>query len=310
VILPERARRRLASVRHDELPDFPFRRTVHDRLADRRADEEFLAHAWSDPSTRVLVMVGPDLVVDDDGSLAWHPPATAPPGDRMLLGAVDGVAHFVVLTAEGTPGTATAGLRELALTLDEAEAGLAVHATGLANWHHKHPRCSVCGEPTEVSLSGEMRTCPACGAQHFPRTDPAVIMLVVDEHDRCLLGHNVARRTTWYSTLAGFVEPGESPEQAVVREVREETGVEVTDVRYAGSQPWPFPSSLMLGYLARATTTDVVVDGEEIADARWFSRDDVRRQVEAGDLVLPTTISIAGALISCWYGAELPANRL
>jgi NAD+ diphosphatase len=228
----------------------------------------------------------------------------------MLLGAVGDVTHFVVMAADDAAGTSTAGLRELAMALDETEAGLAVHAAGLANWHHKHPRCSMCGGPTEVSLSGEMRTCPACGAQHFPRTDPAVIMLVVDDDDRCLLGHNVARRTTWYSTLAGFVEPGESPEQAVVREVREETGVEVTDVRYAGSQPWPFPSSLMLGYQARATTTEVVVDGQEIADARWFSRDDVRRAVQAGDLVLPTTISIAGALISRWYGAELPANRL
>jgi NAD+ diphosphatase len=297
-------------VGHVDLPDFPFRRTVHDRLADRRSDEEFLAEAWRDPRTKVLVIAGTDLIVDDDGALAWHTPADAPPGDRMLLGAVDGVAHFVVLTGEEPAGRTTAGLRELALSLDEAQAGLAVHATGLANWHHKHPRCSVCGAPTEVSLSGEMRTCPACGAQHFPRTDPAVIMLVVDEQDRCLLGHNVARRTTWYSTLAGFVEPGESPEQAVVREVREETGIDVTDVRYAGSQPWPFPSSLMLGYLARALTTEVVVDGDEIEDARWFSRDDVRRQVESGDLVLPTTISIAGALISSWYGAELPANKL
>ena len=135
-------------------------------------------------------------------------------------------------------------------------------------------------------------------------------MLVIDDQDRCLLGHNVARRTTWYSTLAGFVEPGETPEQAVIREVREEAGIDVTDVRYAGSQPWPFPSSLMLGYFARATTTEVVVDGDEIADARWFSRDDVRTQVEAGRLVLPTTISIAGALISSWYGGALPANRL
>lgn len=295
---------------NDDLPDFPFRRAGHDRLSERRSDEDFLTRAWADPSTKVLVMAGTDLVVAEGGGLAWYTTTDAPPGDRMLLGAVDEVLHFVVLTAGVPDGTPTAGLRELAMSLGEAEAGLAVHAAGLANWHHRHPRCSVCGAMTEATHSGESRTCPECGSQHFPRTDPAVIMLVIDDQDRCLLGHNVARRTTWYSTLAGFVEPGETPEQAVVREVQEEAGIEVTDVRYAGSQPWPFPSSLMLGYFARATNTDVVVDGNEIADARWFSRDDVRVQVEAGDLVLPTTISIAGALISSWYGAKLPANRL
>lgn len=255
-------------------------------------------------------MSGTDLVVGDGGGLAWCSPAEAPPGERMLLGAAAGVARFVVLASEELEGTATAGLRELAMSLDETEAGLAVHAAGLTNWHRKHPRCSVCGESTRASQSGESRVCAACGALHFPRTDPAVIMLVVDDQDRCLLGHNVARRTTWYSTLAGFVEPGETPEQAVVREVREETGIDVTDVQYAGSQPWPFPSSLMLGFFARATSTEIVVDGTEIADAYWFSRDDLRTRVEAGDLVLPTTISIAGALISKWYGGELPTNHL
>jgi NAD+ diphosphatase len=292
-----------------DLADYPFRRGHHDRLTDRRGDEAFLARVWQDPATRVLVAAGTELAVDETGRLGWVGPGEAPSGERLLLGAVDGVTHFLVLTAAGPHAVRTAGLRELATRLDETQAGLAVHATGLANWHHRHPRCSVCGAMTEVSRAGECRTCGDCGSQHFPRTDPAVIMLVVDDEDRCLLGHNVARRTTWYSTLAGFVEPGETAEEAVVREVREETGVDVTDVRYAGSQPWPFPSSLMLGYFARATTTDVVVDGTEIADARWFSRADVRAQVERGDLVLPTTISIAGALITSWYGEELPANR-
>jgi NAD+ diphosphatase len=136
-----------------------------------------------------------------------------------------------------------------------------------------------------------------------------VIMLVVDEHDRCLLGHNGARAREWYSTLAGFVEPGEAPEQAVVREVKEETGVDVADVTYAGSQPWPFPSSLMLGFFATALNTDITVDGVEITRARWFTREELRDEITAGRLVVPTTISISGALITSWYGEQLPPNR-
>jgi NAD+ diphosphatase len=166
--------------------------------------------------------------------------------------------------------------------------------------------CSVCGARTQIAEGGASRTCPNCSTQHFPRTDPAVIMLVVDEQGRCLLGHNGARASGWFSTLAGFVEPGESLEEAVAREVLEETAVVVTDVTYAGSQPWPFPSSLMLGFLAKASTVDIRVDGEEITEARWFTRDELAAEVEAGDLVVPTTLSIAGALLSHWYGGPLP----
>jgi NAD+ diphosphatase len=131
-------------------------------------------------------------------------------------------------------------------------------------------------------------------------------MLVVDDQDRCLLGHNAARATGWFSTLAGFVETGEAPEQAVAREVFEESGVVVTDVVYAGSQPWPFPSSLMLGFFARALDPTISVDGEEITEARWFTRSDLKDGVESGELVVPTTVSIAGALVSAWYGGPLP----
>jgi len=181
-----------------------------------------------------------------------------------------------------------------------------VHAVALAQWHARHPCCAVCGARTEVEQAGASRRCPRCSTQHFPRTDPAVIMLVVDDDDRCLLGHNAARDVTWYSTLAGFVEPGETLEDAVMREVAEETGVVVDEVTYAGSQPWPFPSSLMLGFRAHACDTTISVDGVEITKARWFTRDELRREVEAGELVVPSTISISGALIQSWYGAPLP----
>ncbi|HSS68974.1 MAG TPA: NAD(+) diphosphatase [Nocardioidaceae bacterium] len=290
------------------LPDFAFRVTAHDRMTERRKDDGFLESALADPASRVLVLRGDELAADDMG-LALASPADAPAGERLLLGSVDGVVYFVALAADDDAslgGLAFAGLRLLASTLDERQLSLAVHATALGTWHLKHPMCSVCGTRTDLVEGGASRSCPSCGTQHFPRTDPAVIMLVVDAAGRCLLGHNGARAATWFSTLAGFVEPGESLEEAVAREVLEETGVVVTNVTYAGSQPWPFPSSLMLGFLATASTVDIQVDGEEITEARWFTREQLAAEVEAGELVVPTTVSIAGALLSHWYGGPLP----
>ena len=290
------------------LPDFAFRVTAHDRLTDRRKDTAFLEAAWQNPATGVLVMKDEELAADGDALMVVTSSA-APHGERLLLGAVDDTAYFVTLVDDGdtsTEGFAFASLRHLAATLGERELSLAVHAIALGGWHRRHPMCSACGARTEIAEGGASRTCPNCSTQHFPRTDPAVIMLVVDEEGRCLLGHNGARASGWFSTLAGFVEPGESLEEAVAREVLEETSVVVTDVTYAGSQPWPFPSSLMLGFLAKASTVDIRVDGEEITEARWFTRDELAAEVEAGDLVVPTTLSIAGALLSHWYGGPLP----
>jgi NAD+ diphosphatase len=298
-------------VRSGPLPDFPFRWSGHDRLAARRKDSAFLAEAWADPKSRVVTMRDGKLVADDSG-LVFSSPLDAPADEPMLLGAIDGVVHFLVLLpdpdADAGPSDPLpwSDLRTLAGVLDQRALSLAVHAIALGRWHRVHPHCSVCGHPTEVTESGASRRCPACRALHFPRTDPAVIMLVVDDDDRALLGHNSARAAGWYSTLAGFVEPGESPEEAVAREVWEEAGVEVTEVTYAGSQPWPFPSSLMLGFFARATSVDIEVDGDEITEARWFSRQAISDEIRSGTLVVPTTISIAGALLSSWYGGPLP----
>jgi NAD+ diphosphatase len=288
------------------LPDFAFRVTAHDRLTERRADDAFLAQAGRDPGSRVLVMRGDQLAADDAG-LTLVPAADLPPDRLLLLGSVDGVLYLLMLEDDdASEQREFRSLRSLAGVLDERQLSLAVHAIALGNWHRKHPRCSVCGAATEVVEGGASRRCPSCSTQHFPRTDPAVIMLVVDAQGRCLLGHNGARAAGWFSTLAGFVEPGESLEEAVAREVHEETGVVVAEVTYAGSQPWPFPSSLMLGFLATASSVDIHVDGEEITEARWFTREELAAEVEAGDLVVPTTISIAGALLSHWYGGPLP----
>lgn len=314
---------------HGPLPEYPFARGVHDRLSERRSDDEFLSRAWSDPATRALVMRDWQLATSEKrDALRFVSPANAPAGERMLLGSADGIVHFLVLAPTGRDAELHAeydeitvledqpadeffsGLRQLATRLSDAEASLAVHAVALAGWHRRHPCCAVCGAATEVAQAGAVRRCPACSSQHFPRTDPAVIMVVVDDQDRCLLGHNRARDAGWFSTLAGFVEPGETPEQAVAREVEEEAGIVVGDVSYAGSQPWPFPSCLMLGYFARAESTDITVDGEEITDARWFSRAELKQAVESGAVGLPTTLSIAGALITSWYGGPLPANVL
>jgi NAD+ diphosphatase len=299
------------------LPDFAFRVTAHDRLTERRKDDEFLKQAATDPSTRVLVMRGDQLAVGETG-LAHLPTVSAPADDLLLLGAADDVVYLLALVdddddddddGDGGGGADFAGLRQLASTLDERQLSLAVHAIALGGWHRRHPMCSTCGARTRIAEGGASRVCPQCSAQHFPRTDPAVIMLVVDPDGRCLLGHNRARAAGWFSTLAGFVEPGESLEEAVAREVLEETGVVVSGVTYAGSQPWPFPSSLMLGFLATAATVDIHVDGDEISEARWFTREELAAEVEAGDLVVPTTISIAGALLSHWYGGRLPERR-
>jgi NAD+ diphosphatase len=313
------------------LPDYPFRHSLHDRIGERRTDDAFLDKAWSDDRSRVLVLRGTDLAASEDGTtLSWIRPSDAPEGERLLLGEADGVVSFALMPAPEKPhpleefddiqvsvpaggdrsGLSFSPLRRLAMRLGPLDASFAVHATAMVGWHLKHPHCSVCGEPTQVARAGEMRSCGHCGTDHFPRTDPAVIMTVVDDDDRLLLGHNIARADGWYSTLAGFVEPGETPEQAVAREVGEEVGVVVDRVTYLGSQPWPFPSSLMLGYDAHAASSSIVVDGTEITEARWFTRDELRAAVESGEVGLPTTISIAGALITRWYGEELPPNVL
>jgi NAD+ diphosphatase len=293
-------------------------RSVLDRAADRRRDDEWLEKAWAAPDTQVALVAGDKLAVTADRTaLRLVSPAEAGDGERIFLGidreagagrSADGRAVFAVLLAE-EPDEGFASLREAGTLLDDRDAGIAVNVVGLANWHAVHTHCANCGAHTEVVDAGHVRRCPVCGTSHFPRSDPAIIVLVTDEEDRALLGRGESWPPGRYSTLAGFVEPGESLEAAVRREVLEESGVVIgQDVQYAGSQPWPMPSSLMLGFYAKAIGFEIDVDADEIVDARWFSRDDLRRAIEAGDVALPGTISISRRLIEGWYGEELPGS--
>jgi len=428
-----------------ELGGFVLARSGVDRVSARRGDTEWLAAAWADPGTRVLVLDSAGALVrfgDKEAELVLVPPAEAPEGLRFLLGVDDaGVAYFGVMGPPGSleslvtdteepaggtpagdqaapgqaeagqaapgqagadqaapdqqlpereatsqeatsqealeqealeqeapgqeavrqetpeqeapgqvapgqeavrqetpeqetpgqeavrqetpeqqtvteqaawlaraqPGLRAAGLREAAALLNDRDAGLFTHAVALANWHASHTHCPRCGTPTVTIAAGHAQRCPVDGSEHFPRIDPAVIMLVTDPDDRCLLARNRRWPERRVSILAGFVEPGESAEQAVAREVEEETAIVVTRVRYVGSQPWPMPQSLMLGFRAQAGgELDLRVDEDEIAEAHWYSRAELRGALAAGEILLPPPVSIAHRLIESWYGEELP----
>jgi NAD+ diphosphatase len=294
-------------------------RSTVDRATDRRGDAAWLAEAWADPRARVLVVQdGQALVTTRDGQLelVFASPAEAPEGTRFFLGIdADGVAYFGVSGAvEGEPGNRSdsaaakpMALRQAGALLSDRDAGLMVHAVALAYWHDTHTHCPRCGTPTVPAPAGHLTTCPKDGTEHFPRLDPAVIMLVLDPDDRLMLARNALWPPGRMSVVAGFVEPGESAEHAVAREVYEETAVVVSQVRYLGSQPWPMPRSLMLGYEARAAGGQrITVDEEEIGEARWFSRVELRTAIESGELGIAPSSSIARRLIEYWYGEELP----
>jgi NAD+ diphosphatase len=279
-----------------------------DRAGHLRADPEWLEAAWNDPRARAFVVAGGSVLLDG-GGLVLEAPAKMPPGERFFLGIDDQQVAYFALHVDGAhPDTRAVGLRQAAAVLSVRDGGLMVHAVALANWHEAHRHCSRCGQPTEVTLGGHVRRCPADGSEHFPRTDPAVIVLVTDDRDRCLLGRHADWPAGWFSTLAGFVEPGESPEQAVVREVAEETGIVVTSCAYAGSQPWPFPSSLMLGYYGHAVGSTPRPDGVELSEARWFSRHDLDAALASGAIRLSPSVSISRRLIEGWYGSELDSQ--
>lgn len=306
------------------LSDLALSRSVLDRKNVRRTDPKLFDALWDDERTRIMVLHHGKTLLDDDGGVRLFTPDDVTTGTlRVFLGQ----------TLDGDPGLPPEspivgqvlsdrsaeelesdpdkwhGLRDVMPELSERDAGMFVQLQAIVNWHMTHSYSPRHGGMTLVEQGGWVRRDVDGGTEYFPRTDPAVIMTVVHKpengEERLLLAHNSSFPGNRYSTLAGFVEPGESLEDAVIREVHEETGIEVTAPRYLGSQPWPFPASLMLGFTAQAVTTAIDVDGDEITDARWFTRDELAAAVDAGDVSIPTSFSIASNLIERWMGRPI-----
>ncbi len=275
-----------------------------DRIAPRRKDPSWLAARRQDPATRLLLFHDLKPVIAGAPDVRLHMTSVADlgrpvPDDAPLLGERDGRALFAVaIDAEHPLASRSADVRTVSPGLSAEEAGLAAYGRGLAYWHATHGFCSRCGGPTILAEAGHARHCDGCGQMAFPRTDPAVIVLVASG-DWCLLGRSPRFPEGMYSTLAGFVEPGESLEDTVRREMLEEAGVTIIDMRYRSSQPWPFPASLMLGFEATAAARTLTIDPEELADARWFHRDELA-DPERRPVRLPGSDSIARYLIESW----------
>lgn len=257
----------------------------------------------------MLVLGGEHVATVDGPRLRWLDRDEAPEGEWILLGRQYGRLHAAVMVDRVPAELNPVSVRVLAPLLDPDELSLAIHAVGLARWLASHRFCPRCGGALVSDESGHLRRCGGCRAEHYPRTDPAVIMLVTDPDDRALLARNPQWPPGRFSTLAGFVEPGETLEDAVRREVAEEVGVTIDRVAYLSSQPWPFPQSLMLGFRAEATGSELTPDPAEIAEARWFTREELRAASEDGSVVLPPPkVSISRWLVEQWYGRELPGS--
>ncbi|OOB89884.1 NAD(+) diphosphatase [Rathayibacter sp. VKM Ac-2630] len=299
----------------------PLARQAVDRDYLTRARPDLYDELLADPATRVLALRKDRALVDGDALALQSASAVTAGTLRVYLGrtTVDAPGE-----PAGTPVVATVlteaaalelepdeerwtALRPIAERLSRRDAGLFTEALAIANWHASHAYSPRNGDPTVVEQGGWVRRSPTDGSQVFPRTDPAIIVCVLDADDRLLLGSNAMWGADRFSLLAGFVEPGESLEAAVVREIFEESGMRVVDPVYLGSQPWPFPASLMVGFTARLAPDQepaaLLPDGEEIVDLRWFTRDQLRDSLES--VLLPGRSSIARAMIEDWYGGEL-----
>ena len=296
-----------------------------DRADAERRDDGWLSAAENDPASRFLPFYNLDVLLAGGGSLGWTPGSTvrwleveAPP---VFLGVAGDIPHFALDVSELKQPARDLGLENgwrfqdcrlaaMAMRLDET--GIVAQARAQLGWHRSHRFCSRCGAQTEQRKGGHVRICQQCDAEHFPRTDPVVIMAIHDDR-RCLLGQPKGPlvRMGMYSALAGFIDQGESIEEAVRREVREEAGIEVGEVRYHSSQPWPFPSSLMIGCLGRATSTEIRIDPAEMADVRWFARDEIVAALgdENPGLKVPGSLAIAHHLIRSWALTDPVANR-
>ena len=299
-----------------------FSRNPLDRGERQRRDETWIHNAAREATSKFLPLWHLKVPVSakSENSLAWQSFEVLCKLDieidPIFLGLMDGEAYFTADISQ--LGNEAHGLqndgkwmfenaRSAAELVSTEEAGILCQAIAQINWHNNHRFCSVCGHKTWVKRGGQMRQCPNCEAQHFPRTDPVVITVVSDQGN-CLLGQSRGRmsRANTYSALAGFVDQGESIEEAVAREVMEEAGIKINNIRYLFSQPWPFPHSLMIGCHANAVTTEIVKDDHEMDDVRWFSRDEVQLALEGKStgLRVPGPTAIAHHLIKVWAANE------
>ena len=313
----------------------PVRPALIDRGSAARLEPGMIAGLLNAGTARAMVLSGRQALINGSGlvlldaaELARHlqdtpyapdqliylgsalPGSDIPAGTELVLFLLP--QQFEVQTEEfeahvaGIPWAARwAGFRDVSSLLNTTDTALFTEASAIANWHATHTHCPRCGTATVPEAGGWVRRCPADGSEHYPRTDPAIIVTVVGPDDRLLLGGGGPLDARNYSTLAGFVEPGESLEQAVVREIGEEVGMRVTACQYLGSQPWPFPASLMLGFTATTADTQATPDGVEVTRARWFSRGELQEAILRGEIVISGRLSIARAMIEHWYGGVI-----
>ena len=280
-----------------------------DRADRLRQDPAALAAAGGDWRARLLRLDGLTPAIDDTGALDWTSLADRPDDAELILLGLDGDRPRFVALRPASGEATTPAMRDPALMtvlgrLPPGEAALYATARALIDWHNRHRFCARSGHPTRLIKGGWARHCDGCGAEHFPRVDPVVIM-IAEHAGRALLGRGRGWPEGRYSALAGFVEPGESVEEAVAREVHEEAGVLVEHVRYVASQPWPFPSQLMLACVAEAVDDALNVDKNELADARWFTRDQVRAALAGdGPFGAPPPYAIAHTLLTQWVAGQ------
>jgi NAD+ diphosphatase len=294
-----------------------FVSNTYDRITNMRGNEAWVQNRLADPTTRLVPVWNLKNLIDDEK--APHAVLLSPAELEHLPPISDSITFlgkdqktdyfgidFRVNGSSQPPDLGPLGhfadLKSVGPLLDWREGSLLAYARAMCYWHEHHRFCGVCGSETRNTHAGHVRVCTNvhCGQQHFPRTDPAIIVLVADG-DHALLGRQAVWPKSMYSTIAGFVEPGESLEAAVKREVFEETGVGIANVNYHSSQPWPFPSSIMLGFTAEAESREIHLNDSELEDARWISRDDMAQALTAGSIKLPTPISIAYRLIEGWF---------
>ena len=274
-----------------------------DRADNLRLDAERIAAFLSHADARLLRLEALDPSLDEEGRLAWGTIAELAEDAMPLFLGLDGERPLFVPLVRMEPGATRAwGVFELIDRMEGADAALWATARSLIEWHNRHGYCGVCGNPTEIFRAGWARKCGGCGAEHFPRVDPVVIMLAEHE-DRVLVGRGLNYPPRRYSALAGFVEPGESIEEAVARELFEEAGVRAKSVRYVASQPWPFPASLMIACIAEVESDAVAIDRTELADAIWVDRAQVEAALAEGPdapFQAPPHFAIANTLLTRW----------